>query len=207
MDSDVLAGSLASERSLPFFHTPVWSKALSQTRAQVATLQKVLSCVNDQKPFPQRLRDQFAHICQHPQLSRNKQLCRHQLRQSKEVVAKIVKQSFAQREQELQDRISHLETSLVLMDRKRASGSSQMLACEKRAQVFKKLKSMRQTGAPTGLARIEVPRNPEDDPKQCQDWQLIDIPSEVLHHLQTRNRRYFGQAHGSPFTIPPLSAD
>ena len=56
-------------------------------------------------------------------------------------------------------------------------------------------------------ARIEVPAQDNQDPKQCQEWRSIDIPTEVLAHLQTRNRKHFGQAHGTLFTIPPLSDD
>ena len=31
------------------------------------------------------------------------------------------------------------------------------------------------------------------------------MPTEVLRHLQTCNRTHFSQAHGTPFTVPPLS--
>jgi hypothetical protein len=36
---------------------------------------------------------------------------------------------------------------------------------------------------------------------------MIDIPSEIVENLQKRNRRHFGQAQGSPFTIDPLATD
>jgi hypothetical protein len=38
----------------------------------------------------------------------------------------------------------------------------------------------------------------------CTEWQQIEVPTEVLFHLQQRNQRHFGQAKGSPFTVPPL---
>ena len=40
------------------------------------------------------------------------------------------------------------------------------------------------------------------DPKKCTEWKIIDIPSEIVSHLQHRNRNHFGQAHGTPFTTP-----
>jgi hypothetical protein len=52
--------------------------------------------------------------------------------------------------------------------------------------------------------RIEIPVHPEQDPKQCTEWQLVDIPSEFLHHLQQRNQKHFSQAFGTPFTVPSL---
>ena len=33
----------------------------------------------------------------------------------------------------------------------------------------------------------------------------MDVPSEVLQHMQQRNREHFRQAHCTPFTVPPLS--
>jgi hypothetical protein len=44
-------------------------------------------------------------------------------------------------------------------------------------------------------------------PQGLRPVETIDIPSEVLAHLQVRNRRHFGQARETPFTSPPLSDD
>ena len=49
--------------------------------------------------------------------------------------------------------------------------------------------------------------HPAEDPKTCQDWQTIDVPDEIVKHLQARNRKHFGQAHGTPFTCEPLNND
>jgi hypothetical protein len=57
------------------------------------------------------------------------------------------------------------------------------------------------------ITRIEIPLHPQEDPKRCTDWQIIDVPSEVVHQLQSRNRLHFGQAHGTPFTVPPALVD
>ena len=55
------------------------------------------------------------------------------------------------------------------------------------------------------MVRLEIPLHPAEDPKSCSEWTQVDIPSDVLRLLQSRNRLHFGQAHGTPFTIPPLS--
>jgi hypothetical protein len=52
--------------------------------------------------------------------------------------------------------------------------------------------------------RIEVPLRPGEDPKKCTDWKTINVPTNVLQHLQTRNRVHFGQAKTTPFTTSPL---
>ena len=119
-----------------------------------------------------------------------------------------MKDSFPQRDiLEFRNRIDALEASGTPKDRKHAQVVRQMIHKERKKHMFKKLKLIRHTGGATGVTRIEVPVPADEDPKQCQEWQTIDIPSEVLAHLQTRNRRHFGQAHGTPFTIPPLSDD
>jgi hypothetical protein len=46
--------------------------------------------------------------------------------------------------------------------------------------------------------------HPDQNPKTCTKWRQLDVPTEILHHLQQRNRLHFGQAHGSPFTVSPL---
>ena len=56
-----------------------------------------------------------------------------------------------------------------------------------------------------GVTRLEIPDNPDDDPKTCVAWRMIDVPTEIVEQLQRRNRKHFGQAHGTPFTVPPLS--
>jgi hypothetical protein len=45
------------------------------------------------------------------------------------------------------------------------------------------------------------------DPKTCINWKMIDVPTEILYHLHQRNRRHFGQAHGTPFTTLPLQEE
>ena len=42
-------------------------------------------------------------------------------------------------------------------------------------------------------------------PQTASTWRKVDMPKEILHYLTVRNRRYFGQAHNTPFTVPLLS--
>lgn len=50
-----------------------------------------------------------------------------------------------------------------------------------------------------------IPLHEDHDPKTCVEWRQIEVPTEVLFHLQQRNRLHFGQAKGTPFAVPPLS--
>ncbi len=44
-----------------------------------------------------------------------------------------------------------------------------------------------------------------ENPKTCSSWKTVSTPSEIEFFLQMRNRQHFGQAQGTPFTVPPLS--
>ena len=69
------------------------------------------------------------------------------------------------------------------------------------------------------LDRLEIPRswpppgtevqaiNHLEDPQKCRDWILVTDLKAIEYYLLLRNRLHFGQAHGTPFTIPPLSED
>lgn len=57
------------------------------------------------------------------------------------------------------------------------------------------------------MSRIEIPLHPEQDPKTCTKWQQDNVPTEVIKYLRRRNQKLFGQAAGTPLTVPPLSQE
>ena len=151
--------------------------------------------------------EEKTHCSEWP-LPRDKVSCQHHLTAARQTVTTIVKDTFAQRDTEFRTKIKELESSGIPKDRNHAHVLRQMIHRERQHQMFRKLKLMRNPiGATAGVTRIEIPVPEDQDPKLCNEWKTIDIPSEVLRHLQTRNRRHFGQANGTPFTIAPLSED
>lgn len=74
-------------------------------------------------------------------------------------------------------------------------------------QLFSKIRYLRNNRRRAGVTRIEIPSHPDEDPKTCTEWTQIDVPTEIVYHLQQRNQHHFGQAHSTPFTVPPLSTD
>eukprot|EP00957_Ditylum_brightwellii_P139682 10645563-Ditylum_brightwellii.AAC.1 len=42
-----------------------------------------------------------------------------------------------------------------------------------------------------------------DNPKKAQHWRTVKIPQEIAFYLKLQNRLHFGQAKGTPFTVPP----
>ena len=92
-----------------------------------------------------------------------------------------------------------------MLDKERAARLRRIQKAEALKTLFQKLRVAANDGNRKGVTRIEIPKDPTQDPKSCTEWTQIDIPSEVLHHLQQRNRSHFGQAHGTPFTTSPLA--
>jgi exonuclease III len=206
LDKDIIRASLSAEKKTQKYQSPAWSIALAKARTKVIVLTKCLSMARTGYNFT-------TEICKHLRdgtslddlLPRTKQECVEQLRQAKREVQQIICESFSRREEEQQAKIEALEASARKSDKQQAK----IIRRIKRAEALKKLQEAvnraRTTTTRQGVTRLEIPTHTADDPKNCTDWRVIDIPSEIIHHLQTRNQRHFGQAHGTPFTIPPLS--
>ena len=129
------------------------------------------------------------------------------LRKLRSEVKCIVADSYKQRDAERNERINALEDSNQKSDKKHAKLLRRLRRAEAIKQLFDKLKYARTRGARQGITMIEIPRHDGDDPKTCTDWQTIEIPTAIVHHLQQRNQKHFSQAQGSPFTIAPLVDD
>eukprot|EP00957_Ditylum_brightwellii_P011788 889465-Ditylum_brightwellii.AAC.1 len=46
-----------------------------------------------------------------------------------------------------------------------------------------------------------------DNLKKVECWKTVEIPKEIVTYLKLCNRLHFGQAQGTPFTMPPLSVE
>ena len=149
--SDVLNGSLVSEKSLPRFQTPEWSKALADSRAKVAIYSKLLSCVRHSRPHPQRLLDQYHYQCPDLPLPLGKASCQTRLNNARQEVKTIVAESFSQRDIEFRNRIDTLESSGNPKDRAHANVLRQMIHKERKKHMFRKLKLLRHPGGATGV--------------------------------------------------------
>ena len=207
LDSDVSRLSLSVEHSVTKFNSSAWSVALASAHAQEQALKKGLSFYRHNCPLTPTLTNEYFELTGEP-FPTSSVLCSIALRRIKEQVRTITETSFEQRDKERDELIEKLDQSALSSDKKRATILRKIRNTEKSRQLALKLKSARITQeAPVGMTRIEIPVHPDHDPKMCTDWQLIDIPSEVLTHLQTRNRKHFSQAQGTPFTVPPLSTD
>eukprot|EP00957_Ditylum_brightwellii_P048816 3703764-Ditylum_brightwellii.AAC.1 len=46
-----------------------------------------------------------------------------------------------------------------------------------------------------------------DNPKGAQHWRTVKTPQEIAFYLKLRSRLHFGQAKGTPFTVPLLEEE
>lgn len=146
---------------------------------------------------------------QPPALPETKRECSIHLREAKREVRELVAASYLyqQRDRERKCKLQQFEIS----GGDKANNHVRLLRRLQQAEEIKamiaKIRTARTRDQRKGVTSIEIAVHPESDPKTWTDWKVIDVPSEVVEHLQRRNRAHFGQAHGTPFTIPPLSTD
>lgn len=132
--------------------------------------------------------------------------CSCRLREAKKEVRAIIKEHFQARDEERNAKIAEFEASSIPANRTKAKILRNLRKAEEIKRMFQRIRGQRQSLTPRGITRIEIPANEEDDYKTCTNWKVIDIPSEILFHLQRRNRTHFGQAHGTPFTREPFAS-
>jgi hypothetical protein len=93
---------------------------------------------------------------------------------------------------------------------------------ESTGQMFSKIRSIRSMDATsnyftslqiptdwpslhTDVADVQTLTDPKSINKDDTLWRTVDLPEEIIYYLRLRNRLHFGQAQGTPFTVPPLS--
>ncbi len=204
LDRVVLESSLVAESCIPHFGAPAWSVKLAQARLLVQWLRKSLSTLRTRIDHTNILAIERPADFEGPVPATIKE-CSRQLRVAKQTVCNIVQQSYIHRDQERAERIRDLEISAASGDRHLARILRRLKKAEDIKLLFNKLQRARQGSQKKGVVRIDIPLHPEDNPKSCTQWTQVNIPTEVVRHLQDRNRAHFGQAHGTPFTVPPLS--
>ena len=207
LDRDMLQACLMAENRVKRYGEPAWSVALDQARRKAAILRKCLSMIRTGLDLTSIINDNNATLDTPLQIPTTKQECNTQLQQARREIENIVATSVKQRKDELHNRIAALETSGKKSDAATAIILRRLQKAEEIKQLFAKLRSFRIKDARRGVTSIEIPLHPDTDPKACQEWQTIEVPSEIVEHLQTRNKAHFGQAHGTPFTTPPLADD
>jgi hypothetical protein len=79
----------------------------------------------------------------------------------------------------------------------------QLKQCESMSRVFQRCANTRGAHQLGGISTIEVPQDPSVPPRDCTEWKALDCPQEIESALLEYNRKHFGQAQRTSFTVPP----
>jgi hypothetical protein len=95
-------------------------------------------------------------------------------------------------------------------DKKHEKRIKILLRAHRRQNAYRKLQFILKPAEKGGLSSILVPEGatPDDYPYEPNDvtaWRRIYDHEKIQDFVQKRNKTHFSQAHGTPFTIPPLS--
>jgi hypothetical protein len=130
--------------------------------------------------------------------------CRQQLCKAQAEVSAIAQQSIQHRNNE---NLANVTALKLAGNKAKAHILHNICKAEEMRRLFPKIRYLCSTNQSSGISSIQVPANPTDNPNDCSAWVTIDALTEVVEKLRDRNRTHFGQAQGTPFTIPPLFQD
>jgi hypothetical protein len=205
LDKAVVAASLAAEKSIQRVGVSPWSVALHKARQKVQILTKCLAMAKTRLQNAGTIREAWIKAGFPNDPPTTERQCTSELKEARKQVRSIVSEQYGRRDSERLSRISHLEASASSSDKEQAKILRQIHKAEALNRMFNKLRRMQACTERSGVSRIEIPVHPDEDPKTCSEWREVDVPTEVIEHLRQRNRRHFGQAYGTPFTVEPLS--
>jgi exonuclease III len=207
LDRDVTMASLTAEKSVKRYGEAEWSLELASLRHKVSILSKCLSMARNGIDLTRQIQHDLSGTAFDFELPSTIGECQTLLRETKMQVKQVVTNSYAQRTKERQDKLRALEASTKQADKKKARVLRHLRKAEDIKHLFRKIDHLRGRKVKRGVTRIEIPLHPHEDPKNCTEWQVVDVPTEILSSLQQRNQKHFSQAYGTPFTVPPLSLD
>ncbi|KAI2502879.1 hypothetical protein MHU86_11548 [Fragilaria crotonensis] len=207
LDQDVLAASLAAAAKVKQFDEPAWSVELAEARKLVVILKKQRSALRTLYDHSSLLASEMAKLSSPVTLPSTVPECNTAIRKVEVTIREIIAESYERRDQERQRKIATLEMSGKKADKESATRLRHMKKAEDIKQLFRKISGVRNNKVRRGVTRIEIPLHPAHDPKTCTEWRQVEVPTEIVRLLQERNRKHFGQAKGTPFTVPPLLDD
>jgi hypothetical protein len=184
LDRDVVSASLAAEQQMKQVGSPALSIVLDKARKEVTRLTKCLSMARTGLVTATAISSiQAAEWVDPLPPSMTIQECLTKLRDAKRAVQDIVDSSVQHRQTERHERIKELSSSPLKNDKEQGQILRRLQKAEDIKQLFRKLKVLRAPHQRQGVTRIEIPLHPDEDPKECPEWQQIEVPTEVLFQL------------------------
>jgi exonuclease III len=202
--------------------TPWWSRKLHRLRLWKSILQRLLSGFNTNGNFDATLQTLLQdHEMHNKTLPANRHDCKRSLTEVSKAIRELENNSAHQRRDE---QVAAAEIYDATGQKDKATLVKEIRQAEAMSDTFRLFTNIRSKQTTSSLTQIEIPHDwppPHTpyadihnltDPKAHAEtdnpsWKLITLPDEINYYLLLRNQRHFGQAQGTPFTIPPLSDD
>ena len=202
LDKDITRAMLHAEKQCRYLGTDPWSPRLKQARLKVEIYKLALSSTRTGNDYTAQINSLLSSHTELLDLPTTASLIKPLLRVAQLELRGTLKQAASERQKFLQTKQSQ---ALSTNDPKEAAKWKQIKKAEEIKAMYAKLRFIRKDSTQqSGLSRLEVPINPTDDPKQCTEWKTVDSPEAITQYLLERNRKHFGQAAGTPFTVSPL---
>jgi hypothetical protein len=125
----------------------------------------------------------------------------------KSQISRELRNVIKEEEQTKTRRKEHLQ-ELIAKSNQEGKGSVAILKRIEKAEelkaVYQKCAKARGKHIRGGLSHVLIPAISGTDPKECENWKVIDCPEEIEMLLQERNRNHFGQSRDCNLTSPPF---
>ena len=204
LDRTLLRASLYAEARIPQYPSVPFSPTIADLRNTLGLYRMLLFQHHHGIELHDQIRDAISRQYEHFLFPDTLEECKIGYNSTLQALRKAEKDAVHHRSDFLQKKAESYADS---GDATAESYLKRLQQCEDTSRVFKKCAIARGKHQKGGFSTIEVPRDPVVHPKQCTEWRTVDCPKEIETLLLERNRLHFGQAQGTPITVPPLSQE
>jgi hypothetical protein len=130
------------------------------------------------------------------------------LREAQQQLRAVLKEATELREAHLRELLQITQDANE--DREHEKRLKILIRAHKKQYAYRKIQQVLKPKQRSGLTHILVPESssPTTYPQDLENvtaWTMVHEHSELQQYLLQRNKKHFSQAHGTPFTIPPLN--
>jgi hypothetical protein len=202
VDNDVTRALLHSEKKHGNKFATPWSAKLIQAKMTVRYWKLWLSEIRTTHDLHQQRMSLVAVLAEKPWASTLYRgdvsfvAARKELKLAQKRASEITKNGAKHREEMLQERI---EAAYLCENNSKANIEKRIRATEAARAKYRRIQTTLKRKTKGGIQFILVP-----DENVEGKWNGIFDQDEIAQRLMERNRKHFGQAQGTPFTIGPL---
>jgi hypothetical protein len=199
---------IAAEKKICKEKRFAWSPAFSKAIEEKAFWKIILSLKRNCSRPSERIREWAKNLGIHDVTTITTSEANIRLREAQKKLREIKSKAAEYRENHLLDLLSIAREERE--DKKHEKRITILLRAHRRQHAYRKLQFILKPTEKGGLSSILVPEGatPENypyDPNEVTAWKRIYDHENLQKFVQRRNKIHFSQAHGTPFTVPPLS--